>query len=240
MHIKIQPTVLALLSVAASAIILAAVFLHLDRGEILPASASGRDGTTLIIDAGHGGADGGAVSITGSCESEINLQVCLKMQAISELTATPYLMTRDSDELQYPPEADSIAKKKIYDQRQRQELIISTQNAVLISVHQNKYPTAQPRGPQAFYAQNEVSRSFALRAQENLNMLLYPENRRVAAPVPEMVFLFKELSCPAILAECGFLSNAEEARLLVSAEHQTKAALALMSSYFQFIAPVNY
>ena len=90
----------------------------------------------LIIDAGHGGTDGGAVSENGTKESEINLAIAQKMDALARLVGVETIMTRNSEELDYPDEADTIRKKKVYDQKQQVEQINKTQNAVLISVHQ--------------------------------------------------------------------------------------------------------
>lgn len=214
-------------------VVLAIVFLLWEPPtESVSGSASGE--LTLIIDPGHGGADGGAVSLTGAKESEINLDISLRLKALCDLTGTDSLMTRSSEQLDYPPEATSIAKMKAADQKQRAELISSTSNAVLISIHQNKYSTSQPRGPQAFYGTETNSCILADLAQERLILALYPESRRVAAPVPQGLYLFKAVNCPTLLAECGFLSNPEEAALLETEGHQIKTALALMSSFLVY------
>ena len=190
----------------------------------------------LVIDPGHGGADGGAVSVTGSCESKINLSIALKMSALAGLTATPHVMTRESEDIDYPPEATTISKMKVFDQKRRVEFIGGISNAVLLSVHQNNYPSTQPRGPQAFYGKNVDSTELASMVQEALNSALYPGNRRVASPISGDIYLFKSISCPAVLAECGFLSNPEEAALLEEQEYQLKVALALMGAYYSYLS----
>ncbi|MGI5984934.1 MAG: N-acetylmuramoyl-L-alanine amidase [Clostridiales bacterium] len=189
----------------------------------------------LVIDAGHGGEDGGAVSRSGIHESVINLDIAKKMAALSELTGLPYTMTRDSEEIPYPESAKTVASRKSYDQKRRAELINSTPNAVLISVHQNFFPHKSARGPQSFYGKNEGSDTLAELMQCSMNAAICPGNRRLAAPIAQSIFLLKNISCPAVLVECGFLSNPEEAKLLDTDGYRLKIAVAITSAYLQYI-----
>ncbi|NCB74833.1 MAG: N-acetylmuramoyl-L-alanine amidase [Clostridia bacterium] len=189
----------------------------------------------LVIDPGHGGADGGAVSLTGTYESEINLEIALKMAALCQLCGTDFIMTRDSEDISYPESAKSIASKKKYDQKQRVELINSTANAVLISIHQNCYPHASPHGPQSFYSVNDASSNLSVLIQNSMNFSLCPENRRIATPVDKSVYLFKNITCPAALIECGFISNPEESKLLDKDSYRLKIAMALTCAYLQYL-----
>lgn len=191
------------------------------------------DYTVLIIDAGHGGTDGGAVSDNGTKESEINLSIAQKMEALAHLIGIETMMTRDKEELDYPPEADTIRKKKIYDQKLRVTKINEVSNAVLISVHQNMFPSSQPRGPQVLYAPTETSDRLAETAQQNL-LLVLPGNSRTAAQISDSIYLMNNIHCPAILVECGFLSNSEDEYLLKNEDYQRKISLLLICSYMQF------
>lgn len=188
---------------------------------------------SLVIDAGHGGADGGATTVQGVCESDINLAVSLRIEALAQLFGTKTVMTRSDAEIAYPPEADTISKKKVFDQKNRVELINSVENAVLVSIHQNKYPDARPSGPQVLYAATDGSRELGELMHANLTALLCPENRRVAAPISGDIFLMRSVNCPAVLVECGFLSNSAEAALLQTGSYQTKLALVIFASYMQ-------
>jgi len=218
-------------------VILAAVIVcNDDETETVTVQAAAQSGPVLIIDPGHGGADGGAVSITGTPESSINLEIAKKLKALADFAAVPCVMTRESEDLDYPPEATSIAKMKAADQKQRVTLINSLPNGVLVSIHQNFYKSQKPRGPQAFYGKVEGSQALAETAQEYLNLFLLPESRRVAAPINGNLLIFKKANCPSLLAECGFLSNSTEAQLLETGEHQLKAAVALMSAYLCYIS----
>ncbi len=189
----------------------------------------------LVIDAGHGGADGGAVAADGTLESEINLDIALRLEALARFWGLDPVMTRREESIGYPAGADTIAKKKVADQHARLALINGTPGAVLVSIHQNNYPAAAPRGIQVFYNASPGADAFAALAQENLTACLLPENRRVAAPADPGVFLMKRTACPAILAECGFLSNPGDLAKLRTPEYRTQLAVVLLGSYLQYI-----
>lgn len=181
---------------------------------------------TLVIDAGHGGIDGGAVSATGDKESDINLSIALKMSSLCELLGINYVLTRESD-VPSSPEGYSEHDNLIA----RAEVANSIENAVLISIHQNKFPSDKVRGAEVMYANSAQSRALGLAAQSNLVSAVDPENRRVARPAPAELLLTASVRCPAILAECGFMSNTEESRLLSTDTYQMKIAVALVSAY---------
>lgn len=189
---------------------------------------------TLIIDAGHGGEDGGCTSPNGLTESEVNLEIALKMQALAGLFGIEPVMTRDSETIDYPESATSTSQRKVYDQKTRVELINSYQNAVLISIHQNNYPHPSPHGSQALYSNTDESKRLGELIHHSLISALNSENRRVAAPVSDSIYLMKSVECTAVLVECGFFSNAEEESLLSTSEYRMKLAAVLLSSYLQF------
>lgn len=193
-----------------------------------------RAAPTLVIDAGHGGLDGGASAADGTLESAVNLEIARRAEALARLFGVRTVMTRDSEELDYPDESATIHAKKVWDQKTRVELINATENAVLLSIHQNKFPDARPSGTQVLYAKTEGSADFAELTHANLIACLCPENRRVAAPISDSIYLMKSVNCPAILVECGFLSNPTEAAKLKTGEYQTALATVLVASYLQY------
>ena len=192
-------------------------------------------GPTLIIDAGHGGADGGAVSVNGRTESGINLDIALKTRELCRLFGFTPVMTRDTETLDYPQEMDTLHKKKVWDQKTRVALINDIPNALLLSIHQNNYPDARPSGSQVLYGAADGSMELAKLTHDNLSCCLCPENRRVAAPVSKNVYLFQQIQCPAILVECGFLSNPGELEKLTSPAYQREIAVILLASCLQYI-----
>jgi len=223
---------LLILTAAAAAIIFIVLSESLDLHSVFTSGEIKK--TVLVIDAGHGGEDGGATSLSGAYESEINLDISLRMAALSGLTGIDFIMTRESEEIEYHESAKSTSERKKYDQKRRVELINGTENAVLISVHQNCYPHKSPHGPQSFYSKIGGSDTLAVLIQETMNAALCPGNRRMAMPVDKGIYLFKNVSCPSVLVECGFISNPEESRLLDTETYRLKIAAALVSAYLRY------
>jgi len=201
------------------------------QGTHVAAFSEERKQPVLIIDPGHGGADGGAVADDGTKESLINLEISLKLKCLSDLLGVESVIIRDSEELPYPDLNASIAEKKKWDQNRRLYIINSADNAVLISIHQNYYPDPQPFGAQVLYAKTDGSRELGEQCHDALNRFLSPENRRVAAPISEKIFLMKYANCPAILVECGFMSNPRELEKLQNMDYQKKIAAIIMAAY---------
>ncbi len=188
---------------------------------------------TLIIDAGHGGADGGAVAPDGILEADINLDIALRLEALARFWGVPTRMTRVTAEIDYPPEAQTIAARKRADQQARIELVNSCHGGVLLSIHQNNYSAPQPCGPQVFFSSGD-GEAFATILQKNLTQSLAPNNRRVAAQVSENVYLLKRVSNAAVLVECGFLSNPQELEKLESECYRGQLSVLMLASWLQY------
>ncbi len=186
----------------------------------------------LVIDAGHGGEDGGAVSVSGQVESSINLSVALRLDALMGFTGVPSVLLRDADISLHDADADTVAEKKRSDLQNRVARVNGTDNAVLISIHQNTYTDSSNHGAQVFYADEASSLVLARTAQEALRLTLDPDNTRKPARISDSVYLMKHVTRPAILAECGFLSNPAEDRLLGTDAYQIKISMALAAAYW--------
>ena len=202
-------------------------------GEVVPALAGPPQlrGTTVVIDAGHGGEDGGAVSSAGTVESGLNLAIALRLDAVLALYGVDTALLRTGDVSLHDPDAQTLREKKASDLRNRAERVESIPNALLVSIHQNTYAgSSRYHGAQVFYADAERSQALAQHAQTVLRQALDPENTRQAAKLPGTVYLMDHVTCPAILVECGFLSNPEEDALLRTAGYQIKLAAALASA----------
>ena len=187
----------------------------------------------LIIDPGHGGEDGGAVSPDGLVESGVNLDIALRLNELCGFFGVKSVMTREGEGLEYPPDLQRTAERKRWDTRQRTALINGIDNAVLLSIHQNNYPNSSPRGPQAFYGKVPEGRVLAELIHKNMVESLYPNSRRVAAPAPKEVYIMSNAHCPAVLVECAFLSNSEDCALLRTEEYRRKIGAVLLASYLQ-------
>ena len=190
-------------------------------------------GEAVILDAGHGGEDGGAVSPSGAEESGLNLAIVLRLDQMLGLYGVNTVLLRTEDVSLHDSDAETLREKKVSDLHNRVERIESIEGGTLISIHQNTYPAEKYHGAQVFYADEASSLPLAQRAQELLKEVLDPTNQRVAARISDSVYLMNHITCPAILVECGFLSNPEEERLLQDGGYQTKIAGALAGAYLQ-------
>ena len=187
--------------------------------------------STLVLDAGHGGIDGGAISDSGLKESDINLQIALKTEALVRFLGIDTVMTRETD----TDNSDNKAYSEHDNLVQRVKLANSAENAVLISIHRNKFPSAVVSGAEVMYSDNDDSKALGLITQDNLVTLLDSSNRRVARPAPKELLLTSSVECPTILVECGFMSNPQEVQKLASNDYQLKLAAILAGSYIQFL-----
>ena len=151
------------------------------------------------------------------------------MQSLAEFLGVRTAMTREDDSSR----SDTASYSEHEDLVKRAETVNTIQNAVLISVHQNFYPTSQPSGAQVLYASDERSRMLGELTQQNLVRHLQPENRRLSEPASKKLFLLSHVSCPAILVECGFLSNIGDLELLTQNKYQSSLAVILLGSFLQ-------
>ncbi len=189
----------------------------------------------LVIDAGHGGFDGGAIAVNGVRESDINLAIAQKLEVLAAFCGQRTVMTRSDDSRR----TDLLSYSEHEDLVYRAELANQQPNAVFISIHQNFYPTTQPYGAQVLYADDPQSTRLGQLTQNNFVSCLQPENRRLAEPALKTLYLTAHVDCPAILVECGFLSNYNEMEKLMQDSYQTAIATVLLASYLQFLPEMN-
>lgn len=175
---------------------------------------------TVVIDAGHGAPDGGATSCTGVLESHYNLEIALRLNDLMHLLGIDTVMIRDTDESVYT-EGETIAQKKISDLKERVRIVNTTNNAVLVSIHQNTYPESKYNGAQIFYGGQEGSRQLAERMQAAFISSVNPSSRRQSKPA-DGIYLLQNITAPGVLVECGFLSNPQEAYSLGNTQYQQK------------------
>lgn len=188
--------------------------------------------STLVIDPGHGGPDGGAVSKSGVREADLNLQISFRLRDLAVLTGLPVLMTREADISLHDADCKTIASKKLSDLRNRVRFIGSQASCILISVHQNHFPQEKYHGAQVFFAQNVQSSEIAKSMQDNICKYLDKENRRKPKPA-QGIYLMQHVTCPAVLLECGFLSNEQETQMLQNDTYQKKLALTVLRTITQ-------
>ena len=191
---------------------------------------------TFVIDAGHGEPDGGATSCTGVLESEINLAIAHRLNDLMHLLGMQTVMIRSNENSVYT-DGKSIASKKVSDLKQRLKIIEETDNAVLVSIHQNHFADDRYSGAQVFFASTENSAELAKKIQERFRTTINPTSKRQPKKA-ENVYLMQHIKCTGILIECGFLSNPQEEYKLRDKAYQKQLAGIIATELSQyFYAP---
>ena len=189
---------------------------------------------TLVLDAGHGGFDGGAVSPNGVTEQEINLSVVKKVESLAGLFGIPTQLTRkDDNALDYEP-GRAVRENKVADIKARQRICEQVENPVFVSIHLNKFEQSRYFGAQVFYGEKHSdSKGIAESIQAALKSGISNGNNRVAKPAGDSIYLMRTLTCPALIVECGFLSNPDDEAALVRDDYQTRLAVCILAGYLQ-------
>ena len=191
-------------------------------------SASVGERLVYVVDAGHGGEDGGAVAGDGTVESGLNLAIALSLNDILRFCGQETRMTRSGDDAVYSEGAATLRQKKVSDLKNRVELVNQTKNGVLVSIHQNALPASPAvHGAQVFYNTVPGSDELAAKIQEVLNGTVNAGNEKQCKKIPDSIYLMKNVTTPAVLIECGFLSNSEETAMLRNPEYQKKLAASI-------------
>ena len=183
---------------------------------------------TFIIDPGHGGVDGGAVSVTGKPESAYNLEISLRLRDMLHFLGYQTRMIRTEDISVYT-KGETIAQKKMSDLKERVRICNETPGAILLSIHQNTFSDSRYSGAQVFHTGQEGSEALAKALQQNLVHILNPGSNRQAKKSAG-VYLMEHIECAGVLIECGFLSNIREEARLRSPEYQKQLACVIAAT----------
>lgn len=185
----------------------------------------------LVLDAGHGGEDGGAVSITGIPESQINLAIVLKLRDILGLYGVDPILLREEDISLHDSSAATLREKKRSDLKNRTLAIEAVEGGTLLSIHQNTYPGSRYHGAHVFYAPTRGSQSLAEHFQNSIKIALQPDNKRAVKRISDTVYIMNHVTCPAVLIECGFLTNPEEEAMLQDENYQRKLSAVVAAAW---------
>ncbi len=188
---------------------------------------------TIILDAGHGGVDGGATSCTGVLESGINLEITLKLNDFMHLLGYKTKMIRETDRSVYT-KGETIGEKKISDLKERVKLVNETKNGILVSIHQNTFSDSRYSGAQVFYTSTEGSSELAKSMQSAFCEAVNPGSNR-KSKISKGVYLMDHIKCTGVLIECGFLSNPEEEAKLRDPVYQRKICCVIGACLSQFL-----
>lgn len=189
----------------------------------------------LILDAGHGGLDGGCSASDGSVEKSINLNIMLSVRDLSKLFGYNVETTRDTDKSIHDKGITGIKNQKISDMENRLELFNKYNNSICISIHQNTFSDPKFNGAQMFYSdKNETSEQFATIMQQQFVDNLQPDNQREIKLCGKELYLCYYCDNPAVMVECGFLSNPEEAAKLTTIDYQKEVAFTIFTGINKF------
>ena len=192
---------------------------------------------TVIVDAGHGGDDGGAIGIDETVEKDINLDIALKLEKILKFYGFNVIMTRTQDVMTCDDGLDSLRKRKISDIHNRFELMRKNPDAIFISVHQNKFEDSSQHGTQVFYSGNdERSKELAEAIQTSVTLTLQRKNDRVVKKSGSGIYLLYHAKIPAVLVECGFISNFDEVQNLKDECYRMKLAILIADGLLKYLS----
>ena len=193
---------------------------------------------TIIIDPGHGGFDGGATTDDGYAEKHINLKISLYLRDLFLLSGFDVIMTRTEDISLEDEGLTTIREKKRSDIYNRMKIMEESDNAIFISIHQNHYSSERYWGLQVFYSGNysEYSQAMAEAVQETVTELLQSDNSRQIKECGTSVYLMYNAVKPAILVECGFLSNKNESELLKTDDYQRQMSCCIFMGLLEYLS----
>lgn len=191
---------------------------------------------TVIIDAGHGGDDGGAIGIDGTVEKDINLDIALKLEKLLKFYGFEVIMTRTEDIMTCDDGLDSLRKRKVSDIHNRFDILEKNPDAVFISIHQNKFEDNSQHGTQVFYSgNNDESKLLAESIQNSIVSVLQPDNSRVVKKSGSGIYLLYHAKLPAVLVECGFISNPAEVKKLNDENYRMKIAILIADGLIKYL-----
>lgn len=191
---------------------------------------------TVVLDAGHGGEDGGAVAINGVMEKDINLAIALELEKYLKQNNFDVVMIRDGDYSVGDQSLGTIAERKRSDTKTRLKTVEETGDCIFLSIHQNHFTESKYDGAQVFYSANcPESADLAEAVRQNIVTSLQPENKRENKQADSNIYLLYNCHVPAVLVECGFLSNQAEAEKLSSDGYQKEMAAAIYNGLIDYL-----
>ena len=210
-----------------------------EKNGYVPTSASVSNRKQIILDAGHGGFDGGAVAKDGTVEKDINLNITLTLASFLRQSGYEVVLTRQTDVSTDDVETSQISAKKKSDLKNRLELMKDYPDAVFVSIHLNKFTTSAANGSQVFYSgKTQGSKELGEAIQRSIVARLQPDNSRVNKQATSSTYLLYNATLPAVIVECGFLSNSVELERLKNTEYQKQMAFCIfcgITDYFSLV-----
>lgn len=201
----------------------------------LPTAVETAEKPVIVLDAGHGGLDSGAVGKSGLLEKDVNLSVVKKLASMLKMSGFEVVLTRNEDISIYDPGVEGIRNQKLSDMDNRLEIVQKYPDSIFLCIHQNNYTDPQYFGGQMFYNNNNPDNRTLAQIMQNRFATLQPGNDREIKLSGEELFLLKSNPNPSLLIECGFLSNPKEEALLATDEYRQQTAFTIYSGLIEFL-----
>lgn len=221
--------ILSILCAALAVFAAASVTLYVGR-RVTASMQMGGAAPVVVIDAGHGGFDGGTVAADGTEEKGLNLQIALRLRDSMTLLGVNTVMVREDDR-SVETSGSTVRQRKVSDMHNRLALMKKYPSSSFISIHLNKFSESSSHGAQVFYAAADGSQSLAESIQSSIISAVQPENSRGIKPGTKDTFLLYHAPVPAVIVECGFLSNPADLANLKDENYQAKLAFAIACGY---------
>lgn len=218
-----------------------ALFYHLSLGEDLVTVTAGihtaaEPSPTVVIDAGHGGEDCGAVGVSGVFEKELNYKIATYLSAELRSAGCEVIETRTKDALLYDPATVKKGHKKLTDLSSRLAIASATPGAIAVSIHMNSFPSPSSHGLQVWYSPGQSgAKELAEKIQKNVTEQLQPDNYRKVKASTGSIYLLDRAENPTVLIECGFLTNPEECARLESTAYQKELSFVIFGAIMEYI-----
>lgn len=188
----------------------------------------------IIIDSGHGGEDGGAVSDDGILEKDINLEISRKLSDMMRILGFDVTETRNTD-TSLDVEGSTIRERKVSDMKKRLAIFNENTNNIVISIHQNKFTESKYSGTQVFYSPNNPDSTYLAESIKNSVIShLQPDNTRECKKADSNIYLLKNATVPAVIVECGFISNHSELQKLLDQNYQKEMSYSIAIGYINY------
>lgn len=192
--------------------------------------------STVIIDAGHGGADSGAVAGDGTLEKDLNLEIALLLKDYLESDGINVILTRDKDESIHDISADTLREQKVSDIHNRMKLMENTDDCIFVSIHQNSFTRSEYSGSQVFYTPDIPSgKLLAECIQKSVVNTLQKDNKRETKQCSDSVYLIYNAKKTAVLVECGFMTNKNELEKLKNKDYQKELSKAIGDGIIEYL-----
>lgn len=201
----------------------------------LPTAADAVERPVIVLDAGHGGLDSGAVGGSGTLEKDVNLSIVKILRDMLEMSGFEVVLTRSEDISIYDAGVEGIRNQKLSDMDNRLEIVQSYPDSIFLCIHQNNYTDPRYFGGQMFYNNNNPDNRTLAQIMQNRFADLQPGNDREIKLSGDELFLLKSNPNPSLMIECGFLSNPDEEARLSTWEYQQQVAFTIYGGVMEFL-----